>query len=197
MKTLIGLLALGFGVALATPTYFNRTSERAPEVVQTESFSVLMLDALLNPGDTAYSRPVDLLRVPINYRDTGVGDAALLPDYTMGEGMLTCYDAADSAVVTDSVDVTGQVYKAQYAGDNADPQKSGESGGKSDAWATLGSAYAIDAASASSAILEATAAITLASNLDRFVRFRLINNNTTAKDKSRCRFYWVKKALKH
>jgi hypothetical protein len=195
MKKILSLLLFVVAYASATVTYFSNTTQRVPLAVDKESFSILLLDVTIGPGDTAFSRPVDLINIPVNYRDTGTGDATVLPDLSAGNGMLSCYDASDSAAVTDSVDVTGQLYVSQYAGDNNDPQKSGESGGKSDTWATLGSAYSIDDASASSAILEANAAITPTSQLDRFVRFRLINDNGNAKDVSRCRFYWVKKRV--
>ena len=186
------LLALA-SASFSAPTYYTGTGSRGVEVAPKDGFSLLLIDALLQPGDTAYSRPIDIINLPIAYRDTGTGDAALVPDLGEGNGILSCYDISDSAAVTDSTDITGQLYVSQYAGDNNDPNRSGENGGKNDVWATLGSAYSIDAASASSAINEANAAITLGSSLDRFVRVRLINNNATIKDRSRCRFYWVKK----
>lgn len=195
MKKLFLLLAFGLGLlgpgSLFAATWYNSTAPGKVVVLEKQNFSVLLADVLLNPSDTVYTRAIDLFNIPYNYRDTGTGDAALVPDFTLGRVMLSCYDAADSAAVTDSVDVTGQLYKSQYAGDNADP-----SSGFSDAWATLGSALSIDDVSASSAILEATAAVTLASELDRFVRARLINDNGAAKDKSRCRLYLVNKLVR-
>ena len=196
MKNLMFLILIAIGSAFAAPTYYNSTNNKSVESVPGEAFSILLFDALLQPADTAYSRPIDLLKLPITYRDTGIGDAALLPDLGAGTGMLSCHDASDSAAVTDSVDVTAQLYVSQYAGDNSNPNGTGESGGKSDAWATLGSAYSLDAASDTQTLVEGTAAITLTSNLDRFVRLRIINDNATIKDRSRCRFFWVKKAVK-
>lgn len=193
MKKLMILLLLTLGAAFAVPTYYQRTDAREVEVVQGRAFSILLADVLLQPADTAYSRPIDLLKLPIVYRDTGVGDAALVPDLGAGNGMLSCFDVSDSAAVTDSVDVSAQLYVSQYAGDNANPNGTGDRGGKSDVWATLGSAYQPDAASDAQTLVETTAAITLTSNLDRFVKLRLINDNTTIKDRVRCRFYWVKK----
>ena len=195
MKNLMFLILLALGSAFAAPTYYQRTDSRDVEVVTGRSFAILLADVLLQPGDTAYSRPIDLLRLPIVYRDTGTGDAALLPDLGAGNGMLSCFDVSDSAAVTDSVDVSGQLYVSQYAGDNSNPNGTGDRGGKSDVWATLGSAYAPDAASDTQTLVEATAAITLTSNLDRFVKLRLINDNATIKDRTRCRFYWVKKEV--
>lgn len=199
MKNLKTFLIALMGVvafAHATVTYYSGTATRDPLVLNGDPFAVLVLDVKMGPGDTAFSRPIDILKLPVNYRDTGTGDAALVPDLGQGNGILTCYDVSDSAAVTDSVDVTGQLYVSQYAGDNSNPYQLGDTGGKNDAWATLGSAYSIDDASASSAILEATAAVTLGSQLDRFVRLRLINDNATAKDISRCRFYWTKKQFR-
>jgi hypothetical protein len=190
MKKLIALLLVAAGFASAA-TWYQRTEPGKPIVLEKEQFSVLLADVKLDPEDTVYSRAVDLFNIPYTYRDTGTGDAVVLPDFTLGRVMVSCYDVSDSSGVTDSVDVTGQLYKSQYAGDNADPGS-----GKSDAWATLGSALSIDDASASSAILEATAAVTLASELDRFVRIRLINDHAVAKDVSRCRVYLVNKAVR-
>lgn len=195
MKKLMFFLLLTLGTVFAVPTYYSRTDARDVEVVNGRSFSILLADVLLQPADTAYSRPIDLLKLPISYRDTGVGDAALLPDLGAGNGMLSCFDVSDSAAVTDSVDVSAQLYVSQYAGDNANPNGTGDLGGKSDVWATLGSAYAPDAASDTQTLVETTAAITLTSNLDRFVKLRLINDNATIKDRVRCRFYWVKKEV--
>jgi hypothetical protein len=178
------------GLASAA-TFHNRTDAGKVIVLEKEQFSVVLADVTLNPSDTVYTRVIDLLNIPYTYRDTGTGDAVVLPDFTLGRVMLSCYDASDLADVTDSVDVTAQLYKSQYAGDNADPTSA-----KSDAWATLGSALSIDDASASSAILEATAAVTLASELDRFVRARIINDHAVAKDVSRCRLYLVNKAVR-
>lgn len=183
--------------AQAAVTFYQGTGTRDPLAIPGDGFALLVMDVQIGPGDTALSRPIDLLKLPINYRDTGTGDAALVPDLGAGNGILSCYDISDSAAVTDSTDITGQIYVSQYAGDNTNPYQTGESGGKNDTWATLGSAYSIDAESASSAVNEATAAITLGSQLDRFVRVRFINNNGNAKDKSRCRFYWTKKQMKH
>ena len=188
MKKLTLLLLALISLPFATATWYQRTDQKSVLSVEGPSFALLLADVQLDTMDTVYSRPIDLNKIPINYRDTGTGDAALLPDYGMGNGLLSCYDVSDSAAVNDTVNVVAQLYKSQYAGDNADPASF-----KSDAWATLGSAYTIDDASAAGAIVEATAAITLASELDRFVRVRLINAQTVIKDRSRCRFYWVHK----
>jgi len=183
MKNLILfiLIALGVASAQSVTTYYNGTGSKTVEGVTTRSFS------------TVYSRPIDLLRLPIVYRDTGIGDAVILPDLGVGNGMLSCFDANDSAAITDSVDVSAQLYVSQYAGDNGNPNATGESGGKSDVWGTLGSAYQPDAASDTQTLVESAAAILVTGNLDRFVRLRLINDNATIKDRTRCRFYWVKK----
>lgn len=199
MKTLktflIALVALVASTQAASSFYSN-TGTRDPLVVKGDPFAILVMDVKLEPGDTMYSRPIDLINMPINYRDTGTGDAALVPDLGQGNAIVSCYDIYDTTG-TDSVDVTGQFYVSQYAGNNNDPYQLGERGGKNDAWATLGSAYSLDAASASSAIVEATAAVTLSSQLDRFVRVRLINDNDdgTTKDEARCRVYWTKKTI--
>lgn len=190
---LVGLVAF----AQAASVFYSGTSTREPLVVNGEPFAILVMDVKLEPGDTMYSRPIDIMKLPINYRDTGTGDAALVPDLGQGNAIVSCYDIYDTTG-TDSVDVTGQFYVSQYAGDNSNPYASGQNGGKNDAWATLGSAYSLDAASAASAIVEATAAVTLGSPLDRFIRVRLINDNDdgTSKDESRCRVYWTKKEYK-
>jgi len=195
MKNLILfiLIALGVASAQSVTTYYNGTGSKTVEGVTTRSFSILLIDVLLQPNDTVYSRPIDLLRLPIVYRDTGIGDAVILPDLGVGNGMLSCFDANDSAAITDSVDVSAQLYVSQYAGDNGNPNATGESGGKSDVWGTLGSAYQPDAASDTQTLVESAAAILVTGNLDRFVRLRLINDNATIKDRTRCRFYWVKK----
>lgn len=192
MKKLILSLLLFAGLVQAA-TWYNETAPGRQKtiVLEKENFSVLLADVLLNPSDTVYTRPIDLINIPITYRDTGTGDADLVPDLTLGSVMLSCYDVSDSAAVTDSVDVTGQLYVSQYAGDNADPGSA-----FSDAWATLGSALSIDDASASSAILEASATVTLGSRLDRFVRARIINDHAVAKDRSRCRLYLVGKKVR-
>ncbi len=192
-KLLLILLAAGFAQAA---TFYNRTENRDVEVVTTKSFSLMVFDVLLLPGDTVHSRPFDLLRVPVNYRDTGTGDAVVLPDLTMGSAILSCYDQRDSAGVTDSADVIAQFYVSQYAGDNANPYKTGESGGKSDVWAA-GNSISFDNASDAQAVSEGTTNITLASQLDRFARWRIINRNTgaTGKDQTRCRLFWVKKEV--
>jgi hypothetical protein len=179
------------GIPSASQYHYSTHKDRAALQPKDENFHILLVDVTLNPSDTGWSKPIDLYHVPINYRDTGTGDAALLPDYTLGNGMLSCYDVSDSSGVTDSVDVTAQIYKSQYAGDGIDPLSP-----KSDAWATLGSAYSVDDASAASAIVEATAAITLASHLDRYIRVRLINDHAVAKDVSRCRFYVAAKKVR-
>jgi hypothetical protein len=190
---LLALVAL-VGFAQAASSFYSNTGTRDPLVLSGPPFAVLVMDVKLEPGDTMYSRPIDIMKLPINYRDTGTGDAALVPDLGAGNAIVSCYDIYDTTG-TDSVDVTGQFYVSQYAGNNSDPYQSGERGGKNDAWATLGSAYSLDAASASSAIVEATAAVTLGSQLDRFVRVRLINDNDdgTSKDEARCRVYWTAK----
>lgn len=189
---LLTLSALAFAGTPASSQWHNSTNkQRSALQPKDENFHLLLADVTLNPSDTGWSLPIDLWNIPINYRDTGTGDAALLPDYTLGNGMLSCYDVSDSSGVTDSVDVTAQIYKSQYAADGIDPTSP-----KSDAWATLGSAYSIDDASAASAILEATAAITLASHLDRYIRVRFINDHAVAKDVSRCRFYVAAKKVR-
>lgn len=187
---LIGLVV----TAQAASTFYSGTGTRDPLVLPGDPFALLVMDVKLEPGDTMYSRPIDIMKLPINYRDTGTGDAALLPDLGQGNAIVSCYDIYDTTG-TDSVDVTGQFYVSQYAGDNGNPYQLGERGGKNDAWATLGSAYSLDAASAASAIVEATAAVTLGSPLDRFIRVRLINDNDdgTTKDEARCRVFWTKK----
>lgn len=190
MKNLIALILLAIGL-VSSETWYQRTDPGPVIVVEKEQFSILLADVLLDTADTVYTRAVDLFNVPYTYRDTGQGDAVVLPDFTLGRVMLSCYDVSDSAAVTDSVDVTGQLYKSQYAGDNANPASA-----KSDTWATLGSALSLDDASAASAIVEATAAVTLASELDRFVRMRIINDHAVLKDKPRCRAYLVNKKVR-
>lgn len=193
MKNLMILILLALGAALAAPTYYNGTGNKTVETVETDYFSLLMVDVLLQPADTAYSRPFNMIKVPGNYRDTGIGDANVLPDYLAGNMVASCYDVSDSAAVTDSVDVTIQPYISEYAGDNSDPNKTGELGGKSDVWATSGSAISLDAASDTQTLVEGSVSIGHASH---YYRVRLINDNTTIKDRSRCRVYWIKKGVK-
>jgi len=175
--------------------WYQRTDQRATKVLQGPEFAELLADVKLDTMDTVYSRVLDLVHIPINYHDTGTGDAALTPDYGMGNGLLSCFDISDSAAVNDSVLVVGQLYKSQYAGDNQmlDGVGLGDQNGKSDVWATLGSAYTLTDVSNTQTIVEGTAAVTLASELDRFVRLRLINNTVAIKNRPRCRFYWVHK----
>ena len=174
-------------VALSSAaTWYNNTQTGKVKVVEGPPFSLLLADVLLDTAEVVYSQPIDLINIPIAYRDSANAQVA---DFSQGNVLVSCFDAVDSAAVTDSVDVSVQLQVAQYAGDNANP-----SSFKSDAWASLGSAIALDAASAASAIVEGTAAVTLASELDRFVRVQITNDHAVLKDKPRCRVYWSKKA---
>lgn len=198
MKKLILFALLAIGAAFAAPTFYNRTgatADKKTEVVTTEEFALLVFDALIPQGDTVYSRPVDMIHVPVNYRDTGIGDAVLLYDQSMGTTVLSCYDAVDDLTATDSTDISATIQLSQYAGDNMDPNGTGEQGGKSDAWASA-SPYTINAASDAQAVNESPQAVAFTSPLDRFVRWKFVNNNVTAKDKSRCRLYWTHKRVK-
>lgn len=195
MKKIMSLLLLVFGASFATPTYYNNTGNKSVEAVGPKGFSILVMDVLLQPLDTAYSRPFDLLNVPVNYRDTGVGDATVLYDQAMGNSILSCYDVSDSAAVTDSTDISFNIQLSQYAGDNANPNGTGESGGKSDAWANASSVN-INATSDAQTVNEsAVQLVATTTPLDRFIRWRIFNNNTTIKDRSRCRIYWARKAI--
>lgn len=197
MKKLLALFLFCLGAsAFAAPVYYNNTAPKGTEVVPNKAISYLVLDVLLQPLDTAYSRPFDIINVPINYRDTGIGDANVVYDMALGTTILSCYDVNDSAGVTDSTDVSYLIQLSQYAGDNSNPTGTGEAGGKSDTWASSG-ATTVDAASANSAINEAAAqAVSATSQLDRYLRWKVYNNNTTIKDRTRCRVYWTRKDVR-
>lgn len=195
LKTLLIALIGMVSFAQAAVTFYSGTGTREPLAIDKNYFGILLMDVQIGPQDTAFSRPVDVTRMPISFRDTGTGDAALLYDLNAGHAIMSCYDVRDSAAVTDSTDISGQFYVSHYAGNNNDPYQLGDTGGKNDPWATLGPAYSINAASAASAINEANALVVMSGQLDRYIRFAMVNNNATAKDITRCRLYWTKKTM--
>lgn len=198
MKKLLALFLLCLGAsAFATPTYYSQTGPTSKAVVSLPSggFSFLALDVQLSPGDTAYSRPFDVINSPIVYRDTGVGDGTIVYDYTLGTTLLTCYDARDSSGVVDSVNASYVTQISRFAGDNSNPNATGDGGNKSDTW-TLPSATTANGASDANAFVDAAIQgvfVTLQSQ--RFVRFKVYNSKSTAQNVSRCRVYWNRRPM--
>jgi hypothetical protein len=195
MKKLILFALLAFGAAFATPTYYDGTGSKTVETLSGSGYAVLAIDVLLGPGDTAYSRPFDVIRTPIMFRDTGLSSQSLLYDYGQGATLLTCYDQRDSAGVVDSVNVSFIIQISRFAGDNSDPNGTGESGNKSDTWSVPSAITANGASDASAFVDAALQGVFVTTQGQRYVRYKVYNNKTTPQNASRCRIYWYRRPM--
>ena len=196
LAAILALASFSLASLAIAPTYYQNTDKKSPPIVaKNDGASILLIDVLLDTSDVVYSRPIDLMNIPVISKDTGATWASNVMVWEAGSAMVSCYDNSDSAAVTDSVIVTGQMQKSQYAGDNIDPNGVGDRGAKSDVWASLGSAYTLADASAAGALVEATATVTLTSHMDRYIRMKLTNATTAIKNRARCKVYWNRKPV--